>query len=295
MAAPNVQVLNRQLAGIRAPGQDKDFLIDCLLSDNHTFDSDVTEFPVESGATISDNIRNKPLVVAMECLISNTPIGELATLRDTISDPSDTAYELMIKIRTDRLPVTIRTSLRTYENMALQSLSIPRASGRGDELKFTATFKQIELVTNKRDKRVAIPGARTGGAKTFSPFLDNTSGYLYVDPATSSWYDPAVNGWRKSVHFKEAQTAPNPLASGVLVLNGEPAPVELFDDAPEAIGYKVWANERVDQHTIALTKTRLLAISHGVVNGPFAGPQAHPARNLLFLPPGQYRLVRLHP
>ncbi len=154
MTAPNVQILNKQLAMI------DDFLIDCLLSDSHTFAAEVTKFPVESGGVISDNIRNEPLVVVMDCLISNTPIGQLVAIRDKVNEPADAAYDVLLKIRADRRPVTIRTSLRTYDTMALQNLSIPRASGRGDELRFTATWQQIEIVVNRRGTRVAIPGAK---------------------------------------------------------------------------------------------------------------------------------------
>ncbi len=145
-----------------------EFLIDCCLSDNHNYESEVTDFPVESGSTISDNIRNKPLVVTMECIVSNTPIGKIVKYRNNTSDPASSAYEVLIKIREDKQPVPIRTSLRTFENMALQNLTIPRSSGRGDELRFTATFKQIEIVINKRGTRVAIPGAiaKTSSNKT---------------------------------------------------------------------------------------------------------------------------------
>src|SRR4051812_35027057 len=83
------------------------FYVDCLLSDNHTFDAEVTDFPVESGSTISDNIRNKPLVVAMECLVSNTPLGQLVTLRDQVNEPADAAYDMLLKVRDSRAPVTI--------------------------------------------------------------------------------------------------------------------------------------------------------------------------------------------
>lgn len=154
MAGPGAQVLPQQLVMI------DEFLMDVSLNEGHEFESEVTEFPVESGSNIVDNVRPKPITVTMECLVSNTPIGFLATTRGTgsgsPSDPVDDAYEHLLKIRERREPVTIRTSLRTFENMVLKSLSIPRSSGRGDELRFTATFQQIQVVTNKRVRRVAV-------------------------------------------------------------------------------------------------------------------------------------------
>lgn len=195
---PTVTVLTHRLASIDG------FFIDCLLSDSHTFDSEVTDFPVESGATISDNIRNKPLIVTMECLISNTPLGQLVQLRNKDSTPVDSAYDKLLKIRADRKPVKIFTSLRTYTNMALQSLTIPRESGCGDELKFTATFKQVELVVNKRDKRVAIVGARTGGASTVATRVVKTDGtkYVYINLFTYTWYDFNIEGWREVLEYQ---------------------------------------------------------------------------------------------
>ena len=64
-----------------------DFLIDCSISENHTFDSDVTDYPVESGSNISDNIRPLPLVVEIEGVVSNTPIGLIADNRRGRTNP----------------------------------------------------------------------------------------------------------------------------------------------------------------------------------------------------------------
>lgn len=157
---PSAQVLPSQLVMI------DNFLIDCSLNEEHAFESEVTEYPVESGSNITDNIRPKPIVVTMECLVTNTPIGFLAQSRGAgsgnPSDPADDAYELLQKIRDKREPISIRTSLRTFDNMVLKSLSVPRAPDRGDALRFTAVFQQIQVVTNKRTRRVAVPG---GGKK----------------------------------------------------------------------------------------------------------------------------------
>jgi hypothetical protein len=280
--APVVTVLNHALATIDG------FFIDCLLSDNHVFDADVTEFPVESGSTISDNIRNKPLVVTMECLISNAPLGQLVSLRDKVSDPTDSAYDLLLKIRNDRRPVSIGTSLRHYDNMALQSLSIPRESGRGDELKFTAVFKQIEFVTNIRDKRVAIVGAKSSGPRTFSPVQDTSTGYIYVDVRTNTWWDDAIVGWRSNVIHVQPSSVQH--IDGQTVIPGtEPDQVTLLDGCPELISLKVYNNEPRSLHSIPLLKARLKAIHNGAPDSPL---RTRDPRNLITLPPNGYRLLR---
>ncbi len=290
---PNALILQHPLASIQGFGQDKPFFIDCLLSDSHTFDSDVTEFPVESGSTISDNIRNKPLVVTMECVVTNSPIGQLVSLRDKVSDPADSAYDLLLKIRSDRQLVTITTSLRTYIDMALQGLTIPRESGRGDELKFTATFKQVELVTNRREKRVAIVGAQSKGPRTLTPVEDTTSGYVYVDPKTNTWWDYAIGAWRASVTFKEpASVVSN--GSSTAISGGAPGKVFITAGCPEIIDIAVYDNETVGEHTAAILKPRIVKLQGGHTGSPFTpGFGARTARNLIKLAPGQYQIVRL--
>lgn len=126
------------------------FTIDVAVRESHQFPSEVTRLPVETGTDITDHIRNRPVVVTLDGIVSDTPIGAVAGLRPPDSLPSDDAYSTMLEIRDAREPVTITTSLATYENMALQNLVVPRRSDTGDALRFQATFTQIQLVTNER-------------------------------------------------------------------------------------------------------------------------------------------------
>jgi hypothetical protein len=194
-----------------------DFLIDCVLSEDHQFESEVTEYPVEDGADITDNVRPKPIVVTMECLISNTPLPPISALRGPRADgtafsllsatrailqvtPAQEAYQRMLLIRAAREPVTIRTSVDTFKNMVLKNLTIPRAAGGGDALRFTATWQQIEIVTNTRGTRVAIPGAKDGGSR-HKPAAPSGLVTRSVDPYDGTWYDPDINGWREGASY----------------------------------------------------------------------------------------------
>ncbi len=146
-----------------------DFEIDAALSEDHTFDSDVTEHPVEEGADITDHVRARPIEVSIQGIVSDTPIGRTAFNRgfDPSGElqmpvlPSDVAFSNLLAIRDAREPITITTSLKTFERMILTSLTVP-ATG-GDALEFTARFRQIELVTNRRTTiPVATPRAAHG-------------------------------------------------------------------------------------------------------------------------------------
>ena len=162
------------------------YQIDAAISESHQFESDITEFPVEQGSAISDNIQSKAIMVTIEGIVSDTPIGLIATLRNQqaassdflpVSDPKQAlaavqgstflpsvdARTALLAIRDARVPITIATSIRTYENMALQSLTIPVDASTGAALRFTAVFKQIIIVTNLRTT------VRTTVLRTASP------------------------------------------------------------------------------------------------------------------------------
>lgn len=204
-----------------------DFLIDCSISENHTFESQVTEYPVESGSNISDNIRPMPITVEMECLVSNSPIGVMKDFRDTISaappgggsgddgtKPSVAIYEKLQVIRKNRKPVTIRTSIRTFERMVLKNLTIPRSGKSGDDLRFSATFQQIDTVENKRSIRVSTPigNGKKKISKTPEPIQQR---FIMLDIAHTEWFDPDFNQWR-AYYVDPSRVNPN---SNLTVLN----------------------------------------------------------------------------
>jgi hypothetical protein len=142
--------------------------IDVAVREDHSFESEVTEHPVEVGADVTDHVRARPITVTLEGIVSDTPIGDMAQRRQefTLVDgeafaiPSEEALAFLLAIRDAREPVPIQTSLRSYESMMLQSLQIPRSADNGEALRFTATFVQVILVTNQRSVvRVSVPRA----------------------------------------------------------------------------------------------------------------------------------------
>lgn len=186
------------------------FVLDVSLSENHTYESDVTEYPVESGGSVSDNIRPKPIKVSIEGVVSDTPLDSNAankpvtfadpfagppntngtntiaaaaaagiTLEQNANTTNNTAPEVVAFLRSEqalaylkqiwasRDTVTIRTSLGTFDNMAMLSFNVPRSKDTTGGLKFTAEFQQIQRVTNGR-VRTAIrngTGKRNRGAQ----------------------------------------------------------------------------------------------------------------------------------
>lgn len=152
-----------------------DLAIDCTVTETHTATSTVTEHPVESGAKITDHIRPDPVQLSITGIVSDTPIGSRqvqrsiavggASVQVTQQEPPTSttgygraAWAKLDAIRTAAKPVKVVTRDKTYENMALVSLSVPKESKTGGALNFTAQFKQVRIVYN-RTTRVVVAKA----------------------------------------------------------------------------------------------------------------------------------------
>lgn len=128
--------------------------LDLVETEAHELVAEVTDHPVEDGSDVSDNVRLKPRELTFtNGIVSDTPIGAIATdtTRGDISGTySQDAYNRLENIWLARQPVTVVTRLKKYENMILDRLSINDDSKTSHALVFTAHFKQVTIVKNKR-------------------------------------------------------------------------------------------------------------------------------------------------
>lgn len=137
------------------------YAIDAALSEDHDLEAAVTEFPVEEGAAVTDHVRLKPRTVTIKGIVTNTPIGAVADFRGGSNLlPTEEALVVLEAIYEAKEEVTIETSLKTYDRMVLEKLSIPRDGSTGDALMFTATFRQVTIESNKRVVIRAVPIAQ---------------------------------------------------------------------------------------------------------------------------------------
>jgi hypothetical protein len=137
--------------------------IDCAVVEEHTDENVVTRNPVESGVAMTDHIRRMPRRVVIEGIVSDTPLGAVADLREAegTATPSIDAREYLALLSDNREPVQVRTEIRVYESMALVSLVETRDGKTGHAMRFRATFEGIDIVTNDRATvRVAVPRAQ---------------------------------------------------------------------------------------------------------------------------------------
>jgi len=136
--------------------------LDATLRETHERTNDVPIFPIENGATISDHVRSLPITVLIDGFVTNSPVsllgaggiflnnsfGNNRTRVESAFDFLEEQYagSLDLDGNTIREPIIIVTGLRTYNNMIMTRLSVPRDRSTGDALNFSATFQQLDIV-----------------------------------------------------------------------------------------------------------------------------------------------------
>ncbi len=196
-----------------------DVAIDCTVTETHTATATVTEHPVESGANITDHIRPEPVQLSITGIVSDTPIGSKQiqraieaggtkvqiTERETPTSAAGfgrTAWAKLEAIRAAAKPVKVTTRDRTYESMALMSLSVPKEAKTGGAFMFTAQFKQVRIVFNRTTKVVVAKAPKshkkqdTGKQPTAEVVPDKPRSILSKDAFGDAGTDKLLGGIR---------------------------------------------------------------------------------------------------
>lgn len=148
--------------------------IDAVIKESHELKAQLTEHPAESGESFCDHVINLPTTIQLEGIISNTPmtfIGITAfrffanSLSSQSNNLAEQAFKELEEIFAKRKPISIVTSLKDYDNMILESLSVERGGGSSESLHFRACAKQIRVAQQATIEISARPKPKTERAK----------------------------------------------------------------------------------------------------------------------------------
>lgn len=134
----------------------------CVVEEQHSDDLEITEHPVEQGASINDHAWKKPAEVTIKGGWSNASReagGNDGFVREI--------YAKLLELQEKREPFDLVTGKRAYKNMLIQSLGITTDKGTETALYVTATLKEVIIVTTQATtmpprSRQKSP-AKTGG------------------------------------------------------------------------------------------------------------------------------------
>lgn len=144
--------------------------LDASISEQHVMNVEVTDHPVEAGSLVSDHARPAPEALTIEGFISNTPLPSPSSTPtahekdgvqyfsrgEAVPDRAGKALVELLRLKDEGELVTVTTGIRTYEEMIVTALTIPRTASTGNGLRFSITLKNIRFVEGRSVDSVTV-------------------------------------------------------------------------------------------------------------------------------------------
>lgn len=134
------------------------FEADVMLSREITFDSEVTEYPVEDGFPVADHVTRKPMKLSMEVICTPTPVSFFDTLgvnQNRLTEVTDAVVDIYNRGE----PINIITSEALYNDMVMTHAPLPRKVEDGLCLRMQLDFVHVRRVKPKTED---VPEGSTG-------------------------------------------------------------------------------------------------------------------------------------
>jgi hypothetical protein len=108
-----------------------------IQSETYSWENQITSFPIESGADISDNIINSPLIIQQKFIVSF-----LATKVSGIIKIAPITY-LLLALRKSRQLIRVLSMYGTYNNMIIKNLKCEVMENSKSTIVCDITFQEV--------------------------------------------------------------------------------------------------------------------------------------------------------
>jgi len=126
--------------------------MDVTIEESHTDETEITDHPVEQGASVTDHAFLKPATVTIRAGASDA--GKSSSSGDR---PCVEVYQRLLELRASREPFDLVTGKRVYKNMLIKSLGVTTDKDTENVLMVTAELRQVILAAVQT---VAVPRSR---------------------------------------------------------------------------------------------------------------------------------------
>lgn len=132
---------------------------DALLNESKAYSSDVPDYAVESGYSVSDNISIKPMVLEITGHLTNTPV----TWASHGTGRVESVVAQLENLYHSRQLVTVVTSTDVYPNMSIVSLTVPKDESNKTSRDIRMSLKEVTIVSAQT---TTIPASYARGGDT---------------------------------------------------------------------------------------------------------------------------------
>lgn len=134
-------------------------VIDAIPEETHQVSVGTSDYPIETGATLTDHAFIKPTQLTLTGYISDLLVGKFSTLITPFRDSE--GWERILLQTQKRNLVSVVTLLTTYNNMIITDVSTSKDSSTGRSLIFRMQLKQALIANTQLTK---LPKDQVTGA-----------------------------------------------------------------------------------------------------------------------------------
>lgn len=121
------------------------YFFDGFISVQHQRELEITQNPVETGASIVDHSYMKPVSVTMKILVSDVHASLVEGQFSQMWSRAASAWSVLKQLQEDRIPVSVLTKFDLYENMLIKSLSSVDEANTYTTLMADVTLQEIPI------------------------------------------------------------------------------------------------------------------------------------------------------
>jgi hypothetical protein len=124
--------------------------IDCILSEKHTSEIEITANPIETGAEVNDHAYVKPKKVTL----------------DAADESAAAAYNALVAFQESRVPFYLVTGLTVYPNMLIKMITADRDKTYSNVLRASVDLQEVIIVSTAT---ASVDVGDTGGTPSGQP------------------------------------------------------------------------------------------------------------------------------
>ncbi|MEQ1964656.1 phage baseplate protein [Xenorhabdus khoisanae] len=138
-----------------------------VISEKHMDSAEITEHPVQRGATISDHAYDKPAEVTMEIgfagggsMINDLDIPTKMFDFDTeeiLGKSPKEIYQQLLELKASKEPFDVTTGKRRYRNMLIRAIEVTTDKTSENVLMVTLTLREVIIVDIATVEGVKVP------------------------------------------------------------------------------------------------------------------------------------------
>lgn len=160
------------------------------LQEVHRDTLEITDHPVQQGATISDHAYRRPSEVILHCAWANSPsipsflggiaaapfqtvVGVQSILTGNAPDQVREIYQALLTLQNSRIPFNVYTGKRAYQNMLIRDLTVTTDRQSENTLMVVAQLREVLLVSTQTVRLGDTPTSALKNPQANAPVVNS--------------------------------------------------------------------------------------------------------------------------